>query len=98
MYHLGETTHVINVFHLITSYRFVKFSCEKCKLYDKCKDVKHKQDICAVSKDIHDILGKDVMAHINGFYADCFFINNRYNKMKKLAKIITNRLDKVYLR
>lgn len=83
-YRKEPTVHKINVFHIISSYRFFHMSCEDCKLHDKCLDTKHKMEICAVAKQTEKLLLPFMGGNVSSFIGDEFYIFiDRKNKKQQ---------------
>ena len=95
-YHLGQTTHTLDVFHFYTSAHLIKFSCSMCKLNDTCKNIKHKQDICPAVKDIEKILLQYVLVRVNTFYRDCFYLSSNPQKTHRFVQKIQTLLNNNY--
>ena len=73
-YRTEPTVHGINVFHIITSYRFFHMSCQDCKLHNKCQNIQHKREICTVAKQTEKLLSPFIDGNVSSFMSDDFYI------------------------
>ena len=86
-YRKEPTIHKVNVFHMGTLYRFLRISCETCKLEHKCHEIKHKREICTVSKNAEKLLIPFTRGRISSFMSDEFYIIAKRKEEKQLKDI-----------
>jgi hypothetical protein len=81
------TVHRVNVFHMGTSYRFLSIKCETCKLQYKCHDIKHKREICKVSRNAENLLINFTRGRVSSFLSDDFYILARSSEQQEIKDI-----------
>lgn len=100
-YRTEPTVHKVNIFHLMTSYRFLHISCEDCKLQHKCHNIQHKREICTVARNTEKLLINFTWGKISGFISDDFYIlvkNNEQNELKEIFKFLRMKYIKKNVR
>ena len=89
--------HKINVFHLLTFYRFFHISCENCKFKTYCEPIKHKREICEIANKTRKLLAPYTFGHVSSFASDDFYIKpETKNNIQKQE--IKNLLLKIWLK
>ena len=86
-YRKKPTIHKVNVFHMHSLFRFLYISCENCKFEHKCHDIKHKREICSVSKNVEKLLIPFTHGRVSSFLADEFYILAKRKEEKQLKDI-----------
>ena len=71
-----SSQHKVNVFHLISFYRFFHISCKDCKLKTHCESVKHKGESCKIVQDTRKLLAQYAVGYVSSFDSDDFYIKS----------------------
>ena len=95
-YRTEKTFHKVNVFHMYSTYRFMNFSCEKCKFHDVCLDIKHKREICKVAKDTERHLIDFTRANISSFSSNDFYVYGKHKRSEVYIKKTVEKILKKY--
>ena len=66
--------HKVNIFHLISLYRFFHLSCENCKLKTHCEPIKRESKECEIAKDAKKLFELHIVGHVSSFDSDDFYI------------------------
>lgn len=79
-----QTFHRVNILDLYTSYIYLHTSCEVCKMYDMCRDINYKSEVCKVAAKTQRILGPFLQGHVDAFAVDEFYVDVRHRKYKEI--------------
>ena len=97
-YKTDPTIHNVNIFHIYSKYRFLHLSCKNCIFEDQCHDIKHKREICVVSKDTERRISPFIRGHVSCFASDDFYICGKHQKsevyINKMVQIILKKYVK----
>lgn len=90
-YNQGKTIHKISIWNHDASRTFLYMSCEICRYNNRCKDIKHKSDICTVAQKTEKLFSDFLYGRVSSFLSDEFFIDKKYtghSKIEKFKKIV----------
>lgn len=92
-YEEKPTLHKVNVFHAINFHRFLRVSCDTCKLKKQCEPIRHKREICELSKHIEIYLEKFISGKVSGFIGEEFYVqhNGKKNELNRKIRSILRK-------
>ena len=85
--------HKVNVFHVISSYRFFHISCDNCKLKTQCEPIQHKNKTCKIASEARELLTNYTVGYVASFASDDFYIQSDKQK-PNVRPIILYLLEK----
>lgn len=101
-YRSEPTIHKVNVFHLYSSYRFLRITCEECKFQHRCHHIRHKREICTVAKNAENLLLRFTHAQVSSFASHEFYVipqSKSQNELKEIFKFLKMKyVKKRYVR
>lgn len=87
-YYSEETIHKVEVRDFKSLRVFLYISCDKCKQKEKCKNIKHKREICVVSQKLDKLIGYLTRCRVSGFLADEFYTFDGKTHVEQIKKTV----------